>query len=91
MAAVLFIANGLAKGQQAGVGRTDLRPHEAVAAMFIMPTAGSAHGAPLRETVTVAADELIPNLPWKRLVSHIVYYPPGASSAAHRHARSAFI
>ena len=48
-------------------------------------------GAPLAETVTVAADELIPNLPGKRLVSHIVDYAPGASSAAHRHARSAFI
>ena len=55
------------------------------------PTAESAHGAPLRETVTVAADEPIPNLPGKRLVSHIVDYPPGASSAPHRHARSAFI
>ena len=58
---------------------------------LIPPTAGSTHGAPLRETVTVAADEPIPNLPGKRLVSHIVDYPPGASSAAHRHARSAFI
>ena len=49
------------------------------------------HGAPLRETVTVAADEPIPNLPGKRLVSHVVDYPPGASSASHHHARSAFI
>jgi quercetin dioxygenase-like cupin family protein len=48
-------------------------------------------GAPLRETVTVAADEPIPNLPGKRLVTHVVDYPPGASSASHRHARSAFI
>ena len=63
----------------------------AAAAALITPTAGSAHGAPLRETVTVAADEPIPNLPGKRLVSHIVDYPPGASSAAHRHAPSAFI
>jgi quercetin dioxygenase-like cupin family protein len=55
------------------------------------PTAGSAQGATLRETVTVAADEPIPNLPGKRLVSLIVDYPPGASSVAHRHARSAFI
>ncbi len=55
------------------------------------PTAGSTHGAPLRETVTVAADVPIPNLPGKRLVSHVVDYPPGASSAPHRHARSAFI
>lgn len=58
---------------------------------IIAPTAGSEHGAPLRETVTVAADEPIPNLPGKRLVSHIVDYPPGASSASHRHASSAFI
>ncbi len=55
------------------------------------PTAGSTHGAPLRETVTVAADVPIPNLPGKRLVTHVVDYPPGASSAPHRHARSAFI
>jgi quercetin dioxygenase-like cupin family protein len=52
-----------------------------------------AHGisAPLRETVTVAADKAIPNLPGKRLVSQVVDYPPGASSTAHRHAKSAFI
>jgi quercetin dioxygenase-like cupin family protein len=55
------------------------------------PTAGSTHGAPLRETVTVAADEPIPNLPGKRLVSHIVDYPPGASSVPHRHPPSSFI
>jgi quercetin dioxygenase-like cupin family protein len=53
--------------------------------------AAHTHGAPRRETVTVAADEPIPNLPGKRLVSHIVDYAPGASSASHRHARSAFI
>ena len=46
---------------------------------------------PLRETVTVVADERIPNLPGKRLVSQIVDYPPGASSVPHRHAGSAFI
>src|ERR687898_1617995 len=61
-------------------------------ASHVLPShARSTHGAPLGETVTVAADEPIPNLPGKRLVSHIVDYPPGASSAAHRHARSAFI
>jgi quercetin dioxygenase-like cupin family protein len=55
------------------------------------PTAGSAQGARYRETVTVAADEPIPNLPGKRLVTHVVDYPPGGGSAPHRHARSAFI
>jgi quercetin dioxygenase-like cupin family protein len=62
-----------------------------MAATLVSFTAGSTHSAPLRETVTVAADKPIPNLPGKRLVSHIVDYPPGASSASHRHAPSAFI
>ncbi len=63
----------------------------AAAAALILPTAGSTHAEAVRETVTVGADELIPNLPGKRLVSHVVDYPPGASSAAHHHASSAFI
>ena len=50
-----------------------------------------AHGAHHGETVTVAADKPIPNLPGKRLVSLIVDYAPGGSSAAHHHAGSAFI
>ena len=50
-----------------------------------------AHDAASGETVTVAADEPIPHLPGKRLVTHIVDYEPGASSAAHHHPRSAFI
>ena len=55
------------------------------------PTAGSTHGTRFLETVTGAADEPIPNLPGKRLVAHVVDYPPGGGSAPHRHARSAFI
>jgi quercetin dioxygenase-like cupin family protein len=62
-----------------------------LAPYVVQSHAENTSGAPLRETVTVAADEPIPNLPGKRLVSHIVDYPPGASSAAHRHASSAFI
>jgi len=54
------------------------------------PTAGSAHSAQ-GEMVTVAADQPIPNLPGKRLVSLIVDYAPGGSTAAHRHPGSAFI
>ena len=57
----------------------------------IAPTAGAAQGASPRETVTVAADVPIPNVPGKRLVSRIIDYPPGGGSASHRHARSAFI
>ena len=52
--------------------------------------ARSTQGVPLRETVTVVADKPIPNLPGKRLVSHIVDYPPGAKSVPHRHG-SAFV
>jgi quercetin dioxygenase-like cupin family protein len=55
------------------------------------PTVVSKQGTPIRETVTVAANEPIPNLPGKRLVSQIVNYPPGASSVPHHHARSALI
>ena len=63
----------------------------APAAVLILSMAGSTPGAALQETVTVAADRPIPNLPGKRLVSLIVDYAPGASSPSHRHARSAFI
>jgi quercetin dioxygenase-like cupin family protein len=82
--AVLIVGSSLALSlsQQPGAKRTD---------GATAPTAGRTHGAPLRETVTVAADEPIPNLPGKRLVTHIVDYPPGVNSAPHRHARSAFI
>ena len=83
--------NGAQSQQQSGAKRTDLQRCEALAAALIAPTANSTHGTPLRETVTVAADQPIPNLPGKRLVSLIVDYPPGANSASHRHARSAFI
>jgi quercetin dioxygenase-like cupin family protein len=78
-AATLFIASGLplhtAQSHQLEMKRTEAATRD----------------APRRETVTVAADKPIPNLPGKRLVSLIVDYPPGASSDAHRHARSAFI
>ena len=63
----------------------------AAAAALFNPTAGRTHGPSGGESVTVAADEPIPNLKGKRLVTHIVEYAPGGSSAAHRHASSAFI
>jgi quercetin dioxygenase-like cupin family protein len=60
-------------------------------ALLLLPAPGSTHGSPPGETVTVAADKPIPNMPGKRLVSHVVDYPPGARSTPHRHAGSAFI
>src|SRR5690348_13485509 len=71
-----------ARAQQADARRAARPP---------VPAAGGVHGAPPRETVTVAGDEPIPNVPGKRLVSHVVDYPPGGGSAPHRHARSAFV
>lgn len=55
------------------------------------PSALMAHGTALHETVTVAANEAIPNVPGKRLVSVVVDYPAGAQSLPHHHAKSAFI
>jgi quercetin dioxygenase-like cupin family protein len=63
----------------------------AVAAALSLTVTAGTHDTPLRETVTVAADKPIPNVPGKRLVSVVVDYPPGAVSLPHRHARSAFI
>ena len=82
--AVLIVGSSLALAlsQQPEVKRSD---------RSTAPTAGSAQGARYRESITVAADEPIPNLPGKRLVTHIVDYPPGGGSPPHRHARSAFI
>ena len=76
---VLQSASGLQTG---GAERTD---------RAATSTAGSTPGATPRETVTVAANVPIPNLPGKRLVSRVIDYPPGVGSVPHRHARSAFI
>ncbi|GGC85760.1 cupin domain-containing protein [Chelatococcus reniformis] len=43
------------------------------------------------ETVTPKFDQVIPNIPGKSLIVVEVDYAPGAASAPHTHARSAFI
>src|SRR5687768_5978020 len=95
LTAVALVGSSLtlhdARSHQPAVECTDLQRHEAAAAAPVGPSPGSTHVACLRETVTVAADKPIPNLPGKRLVSLVVEYPPGASSPPHRHAPSAFI
>lgn len=63
----------------------------ALAAALLFPSALAAHSVPVRETVTVAAEQPIANVPGKRLISLVVDYPPDAKSAPHRHAGSAFI
>src|SRR5262249_20929774 len=67
---VLIVGGGLAlhaaRAQHSGTKGTD---------RTAAPTTGSTQSAPVRETVTVGADEPIPNLPGKRLVTHIVDSP----------------
>jgi quercetin dioxygenase-like cupin family protein len=53
--------------------------------------AGAAYAHAPEETVRPNFSHAIPNLPGKSLVAVEVNYPPGAASAPHRHAGSAFI
>ena len=53
--------------------------------------AGAAYAHAPEETVKPNFSHVIPNLPGKSLVAVEVNYPPGAASAPHRHAGSAFI
>jgi quercetin dioxygenase-like cupin family protein len=47
--------------------------------------------APSPVTVAPAFRQTIPNIPGKSLVAVVVSYAPGAKSASHHHASSAFI
>jgi quercetin dioxygenase-like cupin family protein len=44
-----------------------------------------------RQTITPAFREAIPNIPGKSLVAIVVSYPPGGTTRAHYHPRSAFV
>ncbi|HWL27627.1 MAG TPA: cupin domain-containing protein [Burkholderiaceae bacterium] len=68
----------------------------ALALAGAMPAAAhEAHEGPeaheAREIVTPNFEHSIPNIPGKSLVAVVVDYPPGAASAPHSHAKSAFI
>ncbi|TLY52808.1 MAG: cupin domain-containing protein [Gammaproteobacteria bacterium] len=56
---------------------------------FISPAVVAAEAT--HESVSVQFQHALPNAAGKKLVSVIVDYPAGARSAAHRHAKSAFI
>lgn len=60
-------------------------------AMLTAPLLFAADTSPPGARVTVQYDQPLPNAPGKSLRVVQVDYPPGASSAAHTHARSAFI
>ncbi|OZI73479.1 cupin domain-containing protein [Bordetella genomosp. 6] len=59
------------------------------AALSLAAPAAWAHGG--GERVAVNFEEAIPNIPGKSLVAVEVAYAPGAASAPHLHAKSAFI
>ena len=63
-----------------------------LAAMLASAGAVQAHGPQDNgATVTVDFSRALPNVPGKSLVAVEVVYPPGGSSPAHTHAKSAFI
>jgi quercetin dioxygenase-like cupin family protein len=64
-----------------------------VAGALVMGTASAIaeSAAPNPVTVAPAFRQTIPNIPGKSLVAVVVSYAPGAKSAAHHHANSAFI
>jgi len=53
--------------------------------------AAAQSAAPNPATVAPAFRQAIPNIPGKSLVAVVVSYAPGAKSASHHHANSAFI
>jgi uncharacterized membrane protein YjjB (DUF3815 family) len=57
---------------------------------FSMAGAVSAHDGKA-PTVTKNFEAVIPNIPGKSLIAAEVVYAPGAASASHTHAKSAFI
>jgi quercetin dioxygenase-like cupin family protein len=79
-AAVAAIALGIGPGHAHGP--------EQKAAAAVTQEAGEPD---LHETVTPVFQRAIPNVPDRSMVAVVVTYPPGAKSAVHRHAPSAFI
>lgn len=61
-----------------------------VAALPLVPAAAADTGAP-KAKVTLVFDHVLPNVPGKSMKGVLVEYPPGGSSAGHRHPASAFI
>ena len=61
-------------------------------ALAIGPAIGaSAEGADDESTVTLVYDHVLPNVAGKSIRGVLVEYPPGGSSPAHTHPKSAFI
>lgn len=63
----------------------------AACALIAAAATASAFGHDTGDKVTPNFEQAIPNIPGKSLVALVVDYPPGAASAPHFHAESAFI
>jgi quercetin dioxygenase-like cupin family protein len=60
-------------------------------AAIAIATVAPAFGHDAGDKVTKNFEQAIPNIPGKSLVSVVVEYAPGAASAPHTHAKSAFV
>ncbi len=60
-----------------------------VAALALAPAAAVAQSGEAK--VSIVFDHVLPNVPGKSMKGVLVEYGPGGSSAAHTHAKSAFI
>jgi quercetin dioxygenase-like cupin family protein len=60
-------------------------------AAVALATISPAFAHDVGDKVTPNFEQAIPNIPGKSLITVVVDYPPGAVSAPHTHARSAFI
>jgi len=60
-------------------------------ALVAMAVGGSLTLAQNGERVKLVFEHAIPNVTGKSMIAVVVTYPPGGKSAAHHHARSAFI
>ena len=59
-----------------------------IAALPLVPAMAA---DPPKAKVTLVFDHVLPNVPGKSMKGVLVEYPPGGSSAGHRHPASAFI
>jgi quercetin dioxygenase-like cupin family protein len=60
----------------------------AVSIAIVSSVALAQNGEPVRETITPAFAEMLPNVPGKTITAIIVDYPPGAKSIPHRHGQA---
>ena len=60
----------------------------AASTAIISPAASAQNAEPVRETITPAFAQALPNVPGKTITAIVVDYPPGAKSIPHRHGQA---